>query len=313
MHLLNHSLFLFHFLLFFSLLYKGKLRNLIIIIILYQKLQNAPDQDVFNPRPSDRLLSQAGDHSINVGEGGSSRGVNGRPGVPDVHVDLDVMAVPIGESYSLLDWGDEPLASVIDNGITNGNGIMASSLTTSTSTSTSTPLPQNQPQSLLSLFVLKPAAEQLSSMDSRKFQDLWGKMIDVFSGTWDNNLLPNSLKYTENRISVITISEIEAAMYKLRIMVMASGPAPADSVSQNNGFKFFLYGIEEDNLLLGTDGATFLAQLIFFPSSKEHSATVSATIKSNSSSSKNSGSRNDFGDLILEALSLAYTSSSPLL
>jgi hypothetical protein len=288
-----------------------------IIIFFYQKLQNAPDQDVFNPRPSDRLLSQVGDHNINVGEGGSSRGVNGRPGVPDVHVDVDVMAVPIGESYSLLDWGDEPLASVIDNGITNGNGIMTSSLTTSTSTSTSTPLPQslpqNQPQSLLSLFVLKPAAEQLSSMDSRKFQDLWGKMVDIFSGTWDNNLLPNSLKYSENRTSVTTISEIEAAMYKLRIMVMASGPAPADSITQNNGFKFFLYGIEEDNLLLGTDGATFLAQLIFFPSSKEHSAIVSATIKSNSSSSKNTGSRNDFGDLVLEALSLAYTSSSPLL
>lgn len=262
-----------------------------------------------------------------MGEGGSSRGVDGRPGVPDVHVhvDVDVMAVPIGESYSLLDWGDEPLTTVIDNGITNGvnngngNGMMTSSLTTSTSTSTSTStplpqsLPQNQPQSLLSLFVLKPAAEQLSSMDSRKFQDLWGKMVDIFSGTWDNNLLPNSLKYTENRVSVITISEIEAAMYKLRIMVMASGPAPADSINQNNGFKFFLYGIEEDNLLLGTDGATFFAQLIFFPSSKECSATVSATIKSNSSSSKNSGSRNEFGDLILEALSLAYTSSSPLL
>lgn len=290
--------------------------NLIYIIIIYQKLQNAPDQDVFNPRPSDRLLSQSGDHNIYVAEGGSSRGVDGRPGVPDVNVDVDVMAVPIGESYSLLDWGDEPLTSVIDNGITSGvsngngdgNGMMTSSITTSTSTALPQSLPQNQPQSLLSLFVLKPAAEQLSSMDSRKFQDLWGKMVDIFSGTWDNNLLPNSLKYTENRVNVITISDIEAAMYKLRIMVMASGPAPADSIAQNSGFKFFLYGIEEDNLLLGTDGATFLAQLIFFPSSKECSATVSATIKSNSSSSKSSGSRNDFGDLILEALSLAYTS-----
>ena len=267
---------------------------------IHQKLQNAPDQDVFNPRPTDRMLGQGDDHQISLVEG--IKRIEGNPGV-------DVMAVPIGESYSLLDWGDEPsLASVTDIGITS------SSLTTSTSTSTTVPLPAplHQSQPMLSLFVLKPASEQLSSMDSRKFQDLWGKTIEIFSGTWDNNLLPNSLKFNENRKNAITISEIEAAMYKLRIMVMASGPAPADSISQNNGFKFFLYGIEEDNLLLGTDGATFLAQLIFFPSSEAHSASISATIKSNSSPDKCNGNRNDFGDLILEALSLAYTSSSSL-
>ena len=178
---------------------------------------------MYNPRPTDRILSQGDDHhhQISVGEG--IKGVEVNPGV-------DVMAVPIGESYSLLDWGDEPLASVTDN------GIISSSLPTTTSTSTSTPLPQSLPLLSLSLFVLKPAAEQLSLMDSRKFQDLWGKMTDIFSGNWDNNLLPNSLKCNENRVNAITISEIEAAMYKLRIMVMASGPAPAESISQNNGF-----------------------------------------------------------------------------
>ena len=233
------------------------------------------------------------------------------------------MAVPIGESYSLLDWGDEPLASVIDNGITTSSFTTSTSASTSASTFTplsapsiqplpqSLPLPLSSPsQPFLSLFILKPPAEQLSSMDSRKFQDLWGKMTEIFSGNWDNNLLPNSLKFNENRVNAVTITEIEAAMYELRIMVMASGPAPADSITQNDGFKFFLYGIESDDLLLGSNGATFLAQLIFFPSSKEHSASISATIKSNCTPDKYNGNRNDFSDLILEALSLAYTSSS---
>ena len=277
---------------------------------------------MYNPLPTDLMLNKGiggsgggGDHQVNDGVEGF-RGVEIGPGV-------DVMAVPIGESYSLLDWGDEPLASVIDNGIITSSFTTATSASTSASTFIPLSTPSIQPlplplplplsstsQPFLSLFILKPPAEQLSSMDSRKFQDLWGKMTEIFSGNWDNNLLPNSLKFNENRVNAVTITEIEAAMYELRIMVMASGPAPADSITQNNGFKFFLYGIESDNLLLGSDGATFLAQLIFFPSSKEHSASISATIKSNCTPDKYNRNRNDFSDLILEALSLAYTSSS---
>lgn len=279
---------------------------------------------MYNPLPSNSMLNKG----IGVGGGGGGGGggdhqINGVEGVRGVETGsgVDVMAVPIGESYSLLDWGDEPLATVIDNGIITSSFTTSTSAPTSTSTSTFTPLsaPLIQPlplplsaptQSLLSLFILKPPAEQLSSMDSRKFQDLWGKMTEIFSGNWDINLLPNSLKFNENRVNAVTITEIEAAMYELRIMVMASGPAPTDSISQNNGFKFFLYGIESDNLLLGSDGATFLAQLIFFPSSKEHSASISATVKSNCTTDKYNGNRNDFSDLILQALSLAYASSS---
>ena len=98
-----------------------------------------------------------------------------------------------------------------------------------------------------------------------------------------------------------------------------------------SGFKFFLYGIEEDDFLLGREGAILLAELTFVPMSLEGKTEISATIKTNknnqnisniSNNSNNSGDSgggdggggdsSGFGELILRALSSAYSSCRQL-
>lgn len=221
-----------------------------------------------------------------------------------------VRAVPIGESYSLLDWGEEtpaPALAKTDPG---------SSLLDITPTPTPVPavvkatntIPIAAPPS--SSLTLKLPSEQQALMDAVKFQSLWKALPDLFTGLLPNSILPDSLNFNGNRTRLITIPDVEAAMHQSRIMVMASGNH-SDNTTQNDGFKFFLYGIEQDNFLTGVDGAIFLAQLIFIPSSKNHPPSVTTTIKSNSGTKSSSSFQPEFGDLILKSLSHAVSSLLP--
>jgi hypothetical protein len=222
-----------------------------------------------------------------------------------------VRAVPIGESYSLLDWGEEtpapapaPAATKSDPG--------------SSSLDTPIPIPAplnvttNSPLSVppSSSLTLKLPSEQQALMDAGKFQSLWKTLPDLFTGLLPNNILPDSLNFDGNRTRIITIPDIEAAMHQSRIMVMASGNH-SDNTTQNDGFKFFLYGIEQDNFLTGADGAIFLAQLIFIPSSENYPPSVTTTIKSNSGTKSSGSFQPEFGDLILKSLSHAVSSLLP--
>ncbi len=57
---------------------------------------------------------------------------------------------------------------------------------------------------------------------------------------------------------------------------MASGPIPAGPGAMP-GFKFFLYASEVGDLLLGSDGAFYLAQVVVTGGSGDVSATVKVT------------------------------------
>ena len=98
-------------------------------------------------------------------------------------------------------------------------------------------------------------------------------------------------------------------MTHFRILVMASG-AHVDSTGQNNGFKFFLYGIEQEDFLLGIEGDIFLAQLIFVPSVHDKSTKASVVIKVKSDKVNSDRSVSDFRSLILQSLCLSMSMSS---
>ena len=260
-----------------------------------------------------------------------------------------VLAVPIGESYSLLDWGDE--SSSINTqtqtqtqtqkahtqqpeqlNTSTVQDIMMLATTTSTTTFNSTSITSSLP-----ILILKPAAEQQSLIDSRKFQELWSTSSEIFDGPLTNNLyedaeinfissrniLQNNIFSNQNILQNnqdISILSIESKLFQNLIMVMASGLNTA--VSQNEkdsngtilespkGFKFFLYGIEEDNFLLGTKGSMFLAQLIFIPPFGDYSSKVTVKIKMKNVNDKtdltNFAYDSRFGNLILKALSQLY-------
>lgn len=98
-------------------------------------------------------------------------------------------------------------------------------------------------------------------------------------------------------------------MTHFRILVMASG-AHVDSSGQNNGFKFFLYGFEQEDFLLGIEGDIFLAQLIFVPSAYDKSTKASVVIKVKSDKANSDRSASDFRSLILQSLSMSMSSQS---
>ena len=268
-----------------------------------------------------------------------------------------VVAVPIGESYSLLDWGDESPSlnthtqaahTQTQTHTQTANTqqsdrlqtaavqeMMMSATTTSAATFNTTSV-----TSSLRLLVLKPAAEQQILVNSQMFQELWSTSRIIFDGYLNNNLYENAeLNYisarnilqrnvllpNENILkndSNVSITSIETIFLKNLIMVMASGAnAPSNQKKLNlnqptnaspDGFKFFLYGVEEENFLLGIKGSIFLAQLIFIPAFEDFSSQVIVTIKVMNTNEKNNltniSSTDDgrFGDLILKALSELY-------
>ena len=269
-----------------------------------KKLQSIPDNDSFSPRPLERTLGRADSNSSSNAE------VEGE-GEGEGWESEAVRAVPIGESYSLLDWGEEtpappPPLTKSDPGPSPLDTPTPIPNPAPVKVSANTPVTVSPSSSL----TLKLPSEQLALMDAGKFQTLWKSLPDLFTGLLPNNILPDSLNFNENRIRLITIPDIEAAMHQSRIMVMASGNH-SDNTSQNDGFKFFLYGIEQDNFLTGVDGAIYLAQLIFVPSSKNCPPSVTTTIKSNSGTKSSGSFQPEFGDLILKSLSHAVSSLLP--
>lgn len=268
-----------------------------------QILSSSLSDDVYNPsRPSRAVGAGYGMGDAVEGEGaGEGEGEGGGIGV---------LAVPIGESYSLLDWGDETSMH------------SRSSLPIPTpSTPTPTPLPllsfnPTHPTSSSSSLVLKSVKEQLSLMDANKFQSLWGSLSESLSGPYTRTelsnsppLLSNQSNPTQSTSIAMTTSQIEAAMTHFRISVMASG-AHVDSTTQNNGFKFFLYGIEQEDFLLGIEGDIFLAQLIFFPSTVENPSSASVVIKTKSDKINSDQRVSAFRNLVLQSLCMSVSSPS---
>ena len=265
-----------------------------------------------------------------------------------------VVAVPIGESYSLLDWGDEspPLNTHTPTHTqaahTQQHTQQSEKLQTAAmqdmmmlaTTTSATTFNTTSVTSSLRLLVLKPAAEQQLLVNPQIFQELWTTSRTIFDGYLNNNLYENAeLNYISARNilqrnvllpnenifkndSNVSITSIETIFLKNLIMVMASGAnAPSNQKKLNlnqptkaspDGFKFFLYGVEEENFLLGIKGSIFLAQLIFIPAFEDFSSQVIVTIKVMNTNEKNNltniSSTDDgrFGDLILKALSELY-------
>lgn len=232
-----------------------------------------------------------------------------------------VVAVPIGESCNLLDWGDDaPSAHTELQFHTNSLSTSYQPIIIPTTTSSTTSFLSNK-------LILKPAAEQQILLNSQKFQELWSTSLTIFDGLLTNKIYKElELKYICSRNVLhnnqdITISSIESSLNKNLIMVMASGeispqnqteknPSRSNSEEIPKGFKFFLYGIEQDDFLLGREGSIFLAQLIFFPPAKEHSS-VTVIIKTKNTEGNNNSLNNlsndtRFGNLILKALSQLY-------
>lgn len=104
-----------------------------------------------------------------------------------------------------------------------------------------------------------------AEMSPQQFQQTWASLPDAFAG----------LICTLSRLPTST-SDVEALARSVGVMTMASGPLSASS----QGMKFFVYGFGESDLVTGTPGKSYLAQMTI-----EGSGAVNIVVKSSDSSS----------------------------
>ena len=96
-------------------------------------------------------------------------------------------------------------------------------------------------------------------MTPQKFQTLWTGLAESFNGKLCTvPLVPSATTDVENK------------MKSRHILTIASGALP------NNCFKFFLYGVEMEDILSNTSGESYLAQLVLL-SSGEATAVIKTT------------------------------------
>jgi hypothetical protein len=170
-----------------------------------------------------------------------------------------VVAVPQGDSVNLLDLGDGDgegdMATKNGSGGSGGGG--------------------HGHQSTPAVASAAPLALKESvSMSPQRFQEFWSALPSCFEGRLREAPVPSSSS------SLWTIAVVEAALRKNNVHIMASGP------TEQSGMKFFLYAMEADELMLGSDGALLLAQLVVAPAADAEGAwTATATVKAEASSS----------------------------
>ena len=161
-----------------------------------------------------------------------------------------VAAVPQGDSFNLLDLGDGDGSSGGGHG--SGGGGYG----------------QNSAPAVASIAPL--ALKERVDMGPQRFQELWTALPTCFEGSLGASPLPSS------------IAAVETAVRKVNVHIMASG------TMEQRGMKFFLYAMEQDDVLLGSDGALLLAQLVVAPDPNPDAAgawTATVTVKAVASTS----------------------------
>lgn len=122
-----------------------------------------------------------------------------------------------------------------------------------------------------------------AEMPPARFQSLWGSLPEAFGGRICGlGRMPG------------TTSELEQATRKVGIFTIASGPLNASG----GGFKFFLYGLENDDLLTGTSGAVYLLQLTVDSQTRQ----VNGTLKTTSDHPTNATNR--FMELLVSSIAI---------